>query len=217
MLNLEKTDKEGLRKGIKKNGMAYSVRDDRSRFFFPDEWDDFMKQVKKTKRLIFETLIQTGGRIEEVVNIKPKDFDWERNNIRLRVTKIKARKKEKIGKARTLNVSEEFIRKVRKHIRKQNIGDNDLLFNITKYSVYQMMKRCLKKSSIKDDWNFSLHNIRKTNGNWLKALGFSADEICLRLGHDLNTYLRHYGSPNIFDRKDRMGMIRILGRMYGGR
>ena len=77
-----------------------------------------------------------------------------------------------------------------------------------------MMKRALVRAGIKDYYNFSLHNIRKTTGNWLKALGVSAEEICLRLGHDFNTYLKHYGSATLFDRVDRIEMIKILGRIY---
>jgi len=41
---------------------------------------------------------------------------------------------------------------------------------------------------------FSLHNIRKTTGMWLKTVqrrGYDLDvsEICMRLGHDHNTFL----------------------------
>lgn len=206
---------EGLKTGIRKGGRKYSVRDDRSRFFYPNEWEIFMVQIKKEKQLLFETLIQTGARIEEALNIKPKDFDYDRNNLTLRVTKIKARKGERVGRARTLPVSSQYIRKVRAYINENKIQDDKILFPITKQAAWQMMRRALKKAEIKDDWNFGLHNIRKTHGNWLKALEISAEEICLRLGHDFNTYLKHYGSPNIFDRKDKLLMIKILGDVYG--
>lgn len=214
-LNLEKTETEGIRVGTKSNGVKYSVREDRSRFFFPEEWERFIRKVRINKRLIFETLIQTGARIEEALNLQPRDFDWTRNNLTLRVTKIKARKKEKVGKARTLPVSSQYIRKVRAYINKNNTLDKDYLFPTDKNAVYKMMKRVLRRAEIKDDWNFSLHNIRKTHGNWLKALEVPAEEICTRLGHDFNTYLKHYGSPNIFDRKDKVLMIKILGDVYG--
>lgn len=213
-LNLKRVH-DGLKIGIKKDGVKYSVRDDRNRFFFPNEWINFIEKIKKDKRIIFETLIQTGGRIEETLHLKPRDFDWTRNNLTLRVTKIKARKGESVGKARTIPVSSHYIRKVKSYINSNNIKDNDLLFKITKQAVWQMMRRSLKKASIKDDWNFGLHNIRKTHGNWLKALDISAEEICTRLGHDFNTYLKHYSSPNIFDRKDKLMMIKILGDVYG--
>lgn len=206
---------EGLGVGIKKNGIKYSVRDDRNRFFYPDEWLIFIETIKKEKRILFEILIQTGGRIQEILNIEPKDFDWERNNLTLRVTKIKARKGERIGKPRTFPISSQFCRKVRSVISKYKIKDNEKIFEITKQAVWQLMRRGLKKGKIKDHWNFGLHNIRKTHGNWLKALGTSAEEICLRLGHDFNTYLKHYGSPNIFNRKDKMLIIKILGDVYG--
>ncbi len=206
---------EGLKVGVRKDGTKYSVRDDRGRFFFPNEWEDFMKLIKKDKRLMFETLIQTGSRIEESLHIKPRDFDWERKNLTLRVTKIKVRKGEKIGKARTLTVSSQYIKRVKGYINENKIKDDQVLFQISKQAVWQMMRRTLKKSTIKDYWNFGLHNIRKTHGNWLKALDISAEEICLRLGHDFNTYLKHYGSPNIFDRRDKIIMVKILGDVYG--
>ena len=206
---------EGLRVGIRKDGKAYSVRDDRSRFFYPNEWEAFINAIKPEKRILFEALIQTGARIDEILNVKPRDFDWDRKNLVLRVTKIKARKGESIGKARTVPVSSEFIRKIRAHINRNTIGDDSFLFPATQQAAWQLMRRSLKLAEIKDPWNFGLHNIRKTHGNWLKAMEISAEEICTRLGHDFNTYLKHYASPNIFDRKDKMLMVKILGDVYG--
>ena len=100
------------------------------------------------------------------------------------------------------------------YIQNKKIREGDYLFPITKQAVAQMMKRITKKH-FKDWYMFSLHNIRKTHGNWLKALDIPAEEICLRLGHDFNTYLKHYGSATIFDRKDKLIMIKILGDVYG--
>lgn len=208
---------EGLRVGIKSDGKKYSVRDDRSRYFFPQEWFNFIKEVKNNKQLIFDIAIGTGGRIDELLHIKPKDFDWDRNNLTLRVTKRKAAKKEKVGKPRTFTISSQLARKVRAYVKLNKIGDDELIFKITSQAVYQMMKRSLVKSGIKDVWSFSLHNIRKTHGNYLKALGIDSGEICYRLGHDLNTFIKHYGSANIFDRKDKVDMIKILGDVYGFR
>ena len=206
---------EGLRVGIKSDGKRYSVRDDRSRYFFPQEWFNFLKVIKDKKKLIFEVAIGTGGRIDELLHVKPKDFDWDRNNLTLRVTKRKAAKKEKVGRPRTFTISSQLARKTRAYIKLNSIRDDELIFKVTSQAVYQMMKRSLKKSGIKDVWNFSLHNIRKTHGNYLKALGIDSGEICYRLGHDLNTFIKHYGSANIFDRKDKLGIIKILGDVYG--
>jgi integrase len=206
---------EGVKVGTKKDGKSYSVRDDRSRYFFPEEWINFFDAIKKDKQPIFDALINTGGRIEEVRNIKPKGFDWERNTLTLRVTKMKAAKGERVGKPRTFKISSQFARRMRKYINDNKIGDDDIIFKVSQQAVYQLMRRTLKKVYIKDWYQFSLHNIRKTHGNYLKALGVDSGEICYRLGHDLNTFIKHYGSADVFDRKDKQLMVRILGDVYG--
>ena len=206
---------EGLRIGTKSNGVKYSVRTDRSSYFFPERWISFLETIDSKKQPIFDVLINTGARIEEALNIKPEDFDWERNNLTLKVTKTKAAKGESVGRKRTFNVSSQFARRMRKYIGDNHIQNGNVLFPITKQAVSQLFKRGLKRAKFEDWQQFSLHNIRKTHGNWLKALDISSDEICLRLGHDHNTYLKHYGSASIFDRRDKMLMIRVLGDLYG--
>lgn len=214
-LTLTQTEIEGLQVGTKSDGIKYSVRDDRSRYFFPEEWIKFYDSIKQENQPIFDFLINTGARIEESLNVKPKNFDHDKNRLTLRVTKMKATKGERVGKPRTFTISSQFSRRMRKHIKENKIGDNDFMFPITKQGVYQFLRRRLKKLEFDDWWNFSLHNIRKTHGNYLKALKVDSGEICYRLGHDLNTYIKHYGSANIFDRKDLSSMIKILGDVYG--
>lgn len=217
----EVSGKDGLYVGIKSDGKKYTVRKDRHRYFFPEEWIKFLDSIKPDKRILFETLLQTGARIEEALNLKPKDFIWENNTVTLRVTKSKAKKGESRilgGKQRSFSVSSQYIRKLRKYIRENNIKDDDFLFPITKQAVSQLFKRGLRKAGLKE-WEFSLHNIRKTSGMWLKTVqrrGVDLDvsEICMRLGHDHNTFLKHYGSPSIFTDQQRDKIIEILGDIY---
>lgn len=215
---------EGLKVGTKKDGKKYSVRDDRSRYFFPDEWTKFYTSIKKDKQPVFDCLINTGARIEEALNIRPKDFDWDRNNLTLAVTKIKAKKNESVGKRRTFTVSSQFTKRMRKYISDNKISDEGVLFGVSKQSVWKMLRNKLKKQGVIDWYNFSLHNIRKTHGMWLKTLisrarqgELDSDEICMRLGHDHNTYLKHYMSPSVFTDSDRDKMVNILGDIYGMR
>jgi len=218
---VEVSGKEGLYQGIKTNGVVYTVRKDRQRYFFPNEWIKFLECVKDNREILFETLLQTGARIEECLNLKPKDFVWSNNSVTLRVTKSKAKKGEsKIlgGKARSFGVSSQYIRKMRKHIRENNIPDDDFIFKISKQAVSQMFKRRLRKAGLKE-WEFSLHNIRKTSGMWLKTVqrrgaDLDVSEICMRLGHDHNTFLKHYGSPSVFTDQQRDKIVDILGDMY---
>lgn len=209
------SQQEDIKTITKSNGVSYSVRVDRSRYFFPEEWLKFYEQIKEDKRPIFDVLINTGARIDEALNIKVGDFDWERNNLTLKVTKAKASKGEKVGRRRTFTISSQFARRMRAYIKDKNLKEGELLFSVTQQAVFQNLKRNLKKADIVDWYNFSLHNIRKTHGNYLKALDIKAEEICLRLGHDFNTYLKHYGSSNIFGREDRKLMVKILGDVYG--
>lgn len=234
-------DKEGLFVGIKSDGKPYTVRKDRHRYFFPDEWLKFISNVKGDKKFIFETLIQTGARIEEALNIRPKDFNFERRTLELFVTKSKAKKgqtKEMGGHKRGFVVSSEYLRRLRKYINYNRIPEDDYLFVIVpdgfeawtreekkrffktkQVGISSMMKRALEKSGLRS-WEFSLHNIRKTHGMWLKALipysrEITEGEICMRLGHDMNTFLKHYGSPSIFNERDKSMIIKILNDIYG--
>ena len=212
---------DGLFEGTKSNGVVYTVRADRHRYFFPDEWKKFMEVVKHDRQILFETLLQTGGRIDEVLHLKPKDYSWENKTVTLRVTKSKAKKGEsKVlgGSSRSFGVSSSYCRRLRSYIKTNNIKDDDLIFPITKQGVSQMFKRSLKNAKL-NSWEFSLHNIRKTSGMWLKTVqrrgeDLDVSEICMRLGHDHNTFLKHYGSPSIFTDQQRDKIVEILGDVY---
>lgn len=230
---------EGLKVGVRKNGVKYTVRDDRSRYFKPQEWDQFIEKIKESKRTLFNTCLMTGGRIEEIMNIRVDDITMESKTIRLRVTKKKAAKAERVGKRREFQVGSRFIRELKDYIANNKLGPQDYLFVPTqeynaivgekekkKYmdgkiiAVYQAFKRGLKLSGIPDWYNFGLHNIRKTHGMWLKAVmpyarGLDMGEICMRLGHDFNTYIKHYGSPSVFTDRDINQVIYKLGDIYG--
>jgi len=213
--------KEGLFIGTKSDGKTYTVRQDRQRYFYPGEWLKFLESIKEHRRIIFETLLQTGGRIDEILHLKPRDFLWENSSVVLRVTKSKAKKGEsKVlgGKKRGFGVSSQFCRKMKKHIVENEIEEDDIIFKITKQGVSHIFKTGLKKAKLKE-WEFSLHNIRKTSGMWLKTVqrrGYDLDvsEICTRLGHDHNTFLKHYASPSIFTEQHRDMIVKILGDMY---
>lgn len=199
-----------MNKTIKlKDGRKYTVRADRSRYFFPNEWLDFIKQLKKKNKPLFKFLINTGARIDEALHIRPIDFDFERNNVRFWKTKVKAKKGETVGKVRTISLATKFGKEMKRYCNK---FDRDAyIFPASNSSTWRLMRRALHRSElVTDPENFGLHNIRKTHGMWLKSLNIDAAEICLRLGHDMNTYLKHYGSSDIFTDSDRDKMRDIL-------
>lgn len=236
-LNLKNTSERGILTGVKSDGKNYRVREDRKRYLFPGEWFKFIAMVPNLKhKLFYMSTIHTGGRALEVLHLKAKDFDFERSTITFRVVKQRVAKKNfaALGKTRTFFVSDKFMKEVKKYIKDLKDPDTYLFMdgtalpgnyeNLTnsekkKYyggyvvSYNQMLKRKLKKAGIQD-WNqFSLHNLRKTYGNWMRIFDIKTEEICYRLGHDMNTYIAHYGSPLIFTPQERQDILSIYGQI----
>ena len=195
-----------------KNGKPYTIRDNRDRFFFPGEWDRFWEQLKWMQKPTFWIMLNTGARINEVRHLKPEDCDIQNKRLILKVTKIKARKHESRPRPRIIPISSQFAKWLRKHIRE----NGKINFGILSTPGANLaMKRALKRAGFKDYMMFSTHNIRKTHGNWLKALGIDGTEICTRLGHDYNTFIRSYSSPDIFSAEEKLKMRDLLGDLYG--
>lgn len=193
-------ENQDLKVITRKDGRKYSVRIDRRRYFFPDEWDKFYSALRDKNKPLFDFLINTGARIDEAVHIRPMDFDFDRHNVRLWKTKTKARKGETQGKPRTISLSSKYCRRAAKACNGKK--PDEYLWMTSTTAANCLMKRTLKRIGIADWWNFSLHNVRKSHGMALKAIGVDAGEICIRLGHDYNTYLSHYGSADIFSDTD---------------
>jgi len=189
------------------------TKQDKNRFFFPDEWKKFIKDIQKSKNLmLYELMFNTGARFDEAMHTRPIDFDFERNNLRLWKTKTKAKKGEKVGTPRTISLSSDFSKKIKRFFK--NKKPDDYLWKVSQAGFNQLMKNKLKKLGVVDYDNFSSHTIRKTHGMYLKALGIDIAEICTRLGHDYNTYIKHYGSADVFSEKDMRAIRELLGDLY---
>jgi len=219
-----------------KRGMKYSVRVDRRRYFFPDEWENFLKQIKKPEhRFFFITAIHTGGRAMEILNLRYKDIDIDRNTINFVVVKQRTVKKRFMasGKSRGFFVASNFIKEYKSFIRTRKVNSEDYIFLnneklpenyeslnnekrrkyfVSKFMAYsQLFKRKLQKTDIKDWYNFSLHNLRKTYGMWMRTFDKDMTELCYRMGHDIDTYMAHYGSSLIFTDSERRKISKIMG------
>lgn len=185
---------------------------DLHRFFFPDEWKNFINSISRSRNYyLYEFQFNTGSRFDEAVHIRPIDFDFERNNVRLWKTKTKAKKGEKTGKPRTISLPPSFVKRMKKFCNGKK--PDEYLWKTSQAGYNQLIKAKIKQSE-KDFWNFSSHTIRKTHGMYLKALGVDIAEICTRLGHDYNTYIKHYGSADVFSEKDMRDIRNLLGELY---
>lgn len=213
-LSLNSSEKQFLQVGTQSNGNPYSVRTNRDRFFFPQEWENFYTKLHPQQKITFAFLINTGARINEANHVKVEDCDLISKRIILRVTKVKAAKKEKNPRPRIVAISSEFAKQLDKHIKSKSLLASDYIGILSQPAAHICLKKTLEKSGMKDYYMVSIHNIRKTHGNWLKALGVDTGEICLRLGHDMNTFLKNYGASNIFSSQEVYQIRMILGDLY---
>lgn len=221
-----------IMQGTRNDGSNYSVRIDKQKYFIPDDWIKLYNNLNEKNKLLFEFLICTGARIEEALCFNSDGLvDDKRKTIKLYVTKRKAKKVgEQAGKPRTFEISTSLYNKLKNSKKgflfinaEDNVSMNTpegrlILKKYTKSKstvAYLNLRSNLKQIGIKDYYNYSLHSIRKTHGMWLKALEINSDEVCNRLGHDHNTYLKHYGSPSVFQPRDKQLMIKVLGDIYG--
>ena len=201
----------------KKDGKAwrvYSIRSNRDKFFFPDEWMKFSDKAKARQGFTFDFLINTGSRINEARNVLVSDIDLERKRIVLRITKIKAKKKEKSPRPRIIPISTQFAKYLKAHIRNNKLGNEDYLGILSTPAANIGMKKALQEARIKDWQMFSIHNIRKTLEIWLMALSVDGLTITAHVGHSMQTAAGHYISPDVFSWEEKSKMREIIGDLY---
>jgi len=199
---------------MRSNQRSYTLKDNKDKFFFPDEYMKFEDKLRPKQKFSVQFLINTGARIMEIQNVRLEDCDLERNRIVLRITKAKARKGEKKGKVRIIPVSTQFSKLLRKHARDLNLKPTDVLGVLSNPALNICYKRAGKEAGIKDYWNISSHTLRKTLETWLMALGVDGLALTAHFGHDMKTAAQHYVSPDIFTWEDKKKMREIIGDIY---
>lgn len=205
---------ENLKSLTRKNGRRYSVRSNRDRFFFPDEWFKFIDNCNPNQKFTFNFLINTGARINEARNVRVSDIDLERKRIILRITKVKAMKKEKFPRPRIIPISTQYSKSLKRHIKENNLKQEDYLGILSTPAGNIGLKKALKESEIKDYYMFSIHNIRKTLETWLMALGVDGLSITAHIGHSMQTAASHYVSADVFSWEEKSKMREIIGDLY---
>jgi len=209
---------QGHREITRKNSRVYTIRNQRDRFFFPDEWMAFNDNLKPKQQITFNTLLNTGARIMEARNIQVRDIDFERRNIVLRVTKriVNRPGKEKKGirKIRVLTISSKFAKYLKKVILDRSLQSEDYIPILSTPAANIALKKTLKKVGIKDYKMFSVHNIRKTSEMWLLSLDVDSFKVIKHFGHSSAIALKHYLSSDVFNWEDKRMIRQIMGDIY---
>ena len=198
---------------IKKDGRKYTIRGNRMRYFFPDEWMAFYDNLSDRQKLTFNSLINTGARINEIRNVRPEDIDSERNSLVLRATKT--RNKDGSPKLRIIPISAEFTKFLRKGIKHFNVQNSSNLPILSTPAANICLKKHLQTIGLQDYYMFSIHNIRKTLETWLLALRVDSMTITQHFGHSASIANKHYVSPDTFSFEEKNQMRMIIGDLYG--
>lgn len=184
--------------------MVNKIKQDKYRFFYPDEFEKMQDYLNKNGRFTSDMMIGTGARIMECRGFKQDPlFDDQRHNIVLKHTKIRARLKEKTPRARTIPISKRYFYKLKKEIQSHRVLSTNA-FNIA------LRKACVS-AKIKQPEQFSSHNIRKTFATWLLSLGVDGFKLAKHLGHTPNELARDYATNDVFNSKDKQIMRSIVG------
>jgi len=199
---------------MRKDGKPYTTKENKHRFFFPQEFMSVYEAMKKKQKHTAKFLINTGARINEARNVKVEDIDFTNKRMTLKVTKAKARKGESVGRVRIIPISYQFSKYLRTYTLENGLLREDN-FNLLSTPGFNMaLKAACMKAEIKDWRNFSAHTLRKTLEVWLMALGIDSLKLTAHLGHDIRTAAHHYVSPDVFSAQERREMRMIIGDLY---
>ena len=195
----------------------YHVKTNSNHFFYPQDWIKMMKLAKKKQRESLMVLINTGARINEARHITLEDFDLERNSLILRITKVRAKKKEYKPMPRHIPVSSQFIKHIKKMAKIYDLYPDSPIPMLKSPALTNAIKKLAKDVGIKEWVDYSNHNVRKTFECWLIALGNDGFKVAKHLGHTPSVALNSYISPDIFTPDDKKLMREVLGDLYGYR
>jgi len=191
------------------NGTVYTTKDDNNRYFMPKEWTDFLEVLKPKQRHTAICQINTGARINEIRHLKEYDVNYINHFLVLRITKTKAKKGESKPKPRTIPISSQFSKYLKKWFR-----HNEDIKLLSTPAMCQAIKKAAANIGLRNPHEFSTHNIRKTAEMYMLALGVDGFKVCSHLGHNPSTAISHYVSPDIFTIEDRLRIRDIMGDLY---
>lgn len=203
-----------MSEGIKMRD-KYHRKENLKLFFYPQEWLKIIENANESQLESFTMLINTGARYNEARHIKVEDVDYQRNSVVLKMTKVKAKKKETRPNPRHIPISNKFKLFLNKQIKKYNLQPNDY-FPMLKNPAANIALKKLAKEIGRTDWeDFSAHNIRKTFECWLIAIGCDGFKVAKHLGHTAQVAMNEYISADIFTYQDKQLIRELLDDLYG--
>ncbi len=194
--------------------MVNKTKENKKRFFYPDEFDAMFQHLNKNGKFTAKFDIQTGGRINELRGfVKNPIFESLRNNIVLTDTKVRSKLGESKPEARTLPLGNKYFKELKSKIKTHRVLSTNA-FNIQLRKACEKANKTLRKDQkIKNVEEFSSHNIRKTFATWMLSLGISPSKVAQHLGHTEKVLLKDYATNDVFNSTDKDRMIQMWGEL----
>jgi|AntAceMinimDraft_18_1070375.scaffolds.fasta_scaffold07808_8 integrase len=209
-------EKDGLRIGMRSNGMKYTKKANTNRFLFPKEWAKLDSKMKPKVKHTAYCLLFSGCRINEIKQCNlVEDFVYDkegRSRLVIRHTKVKARKGEfRTGRVRDIPISKKFAKYLALYLENHPDGNLNLLTNA---GFNTSFKKTAKLTGIKNPEDLSAHTLRKTLEVWLMSLGLDSLPLTAHLGHSISTAASNYVSPDILSWEDKKMIRYIIDNLY---
>lgn len=196
-----KTLKQKLKgKSKYQNKGVYRTKENKIRFFNPDEWETFIYDTNNRLKFYYWFLFLTGVRYKEAKNIKIKDIDFANRQIIIL--------KPKGDVQRYAHLSSFTVKQIRNYKIENNLREEDTFNFPTIQHLIQTMKKTCQQKKIAGWKDFSVHNLRKTHENYLIALNKDETRITKHMGHTMKTAQEHYLSSGFIKDKKQLDKIR---------
>ena len=121
--------------------------------------------------LLIRVLWRTGVRVNELVNIKPVDIEW--NNQVVNIVKAKR------GKQRRVLLDEETLKMLSDYVSAQKIGEEKPIFDLTSRQIRYIVKRYGNTIGV----DVHPHTLRHSFAIHLVRSGMDLRRLQLLLGH----------------------------------
>ncbi len=155
--------------------------------------------TKNSKHVLMLTLMYSSGlRVSELINLKVKDLNLEKNFGYVR--------NGKGGKDRLITLAKNLIPAIKRIIELENLKEKDYLFQSnrrTKYSIRSIQKIVDKSSKLsKINRKIHPHTLRHSFATHLIENGYDVTSVQALLGHkspETTLIYTHIASPNLIN------------------
>lgn len=144
-----------------------------------------ISNIKIENKLVFRLLLDTGIRLNELLNIKLEDIELESNCIYLRTTKT--------SRERIVFFTDDTKLLLQEHILIEMLNDYDYIIDLKKSSIESLFNRVNKHLKFR---KFSPHMLRHTYATILVNENTNLEFIRCTLGHSNLTTTKRYLHQN---------------------